>query len=65
MKWVRALHNLPQDGEEVLIRSSSIVNLAVFDKQNGGFKLKDNSLVRPDEKLQWLQLVPAGQFLTE
>jgi hypothetical protein len=57
MKWENIRDRLPADGQEVLIRQRSIVQLAVYVEEKNAFMLKDGALVPvKTETLQWLEL---------
>ena len=57
MKWQKIKERLPADGQEVLIRQRSIVQLAVYMDEKNAFILKDGSLIPvKDEVIQWLEL---------
>jgi hypothetical protein len=57
MKWVGTSNLLPEHGQEILIRSRSIVNLAVFNKNTSKFVLKDGTTLDSKEQIKWCGLV--------
>jgi hypothetical protein len=58
MRWTRALDKLPAENQEVLVRSRTIVYLAIFDQPHRLFRLKDGKLIDPvKEDVLWMELV--------
>ena len=62
MKWHRVKDELPEHGEEVLIRVEGIFNLAVFDEKQWVFTIRDGVTMSADRpQLQWLRLSDSDQ----
>jgi hypothetical protein len=57
MNWVNSKKECPQPGEEVLVRSHGIYNLAVYNSSTGEFQLKNGAKysIHKDE-LEWIRL---------
>jgi hypothetical protein len=46
MKWIKSSEVLPEHGQEVLIRERGIIYLAVFDKNQARFKIKNGTFLQ-------------------
>jgi hypothetical protein len=53
MRWKRADAMLPQQGEEVLIRSRGIFQLAAYNENERVFIAKNGDRFRPAADLLW------------
>ena len=58
MDWIKASHALPEADAEVLVRCKTIVSVAVYDKNEKRFILRNGSYYESGEQaLEWLGLV--------
>jgi hypothetical protein len=57
MKWIRAKESLPKNGEETLIRSRGIFQLAVYNTAENTFIAKNGDRFRLTDDLVWSDLV--------
>jgi hypothetical protein len=58
MKWKSSREALPDDKEEVLIRTAGIYHLATFDKEKKAFILRSGEQVKVGQfVVQWTRLV--------
>ncbi len=53
MKWIRANERLPQGGQEILIRSRGIFQLAVFNADESVFICKNGDRYKVAPDLLW------------
>jgi hypothetical protein len=58
MKWRNIKDQLPEDGEEVLIRANGKYLLGIFEKQTKLFKLRTGGTLHSSaDGLQWTRLL--------
>jgi len=57
MNWVNSKNTCPSQGEEVLVRSRGIYNLAIYNANTGEFELKNGARynIHKDE-LEWIRV---------
>jgi hypothetical protein len=59
MKWLNASKVLPENNEEVLLRSGGKFLLVTFDGKHKVFKARKGALYDPkDRELLWCRLIP-------
>jgi hypothetical protein len=57
MVWIHASDKLPEDNEEVLIRFETMLHLAVFQKEQKAFRLRNGEKIKIDNhRIQWMRL---------
>jgi hypothetical protein len=59
LRWHYAATKAPQDKQEVLICCNGHYNVAVFESECEGFKLRGGAIFRiSDYSIQWMNLIP-------
>lgn len=53
MNWKRATEKVPENGEETLIRSKGIFELAVYNENEQVFVTKNGNRYRLNDQLLW------------
>lgn len=60
MKWIDSKHIVPNDGQEVLIRVRDQFHLAIFEKREDCFRLRDESTMKVcDHDIFWAEIAAA------
>jgi hypothetical protein len=57
MIWINASVKVPDDNEEVLIRFETMVHLAVYDKNEDSFRLRNGEVIQVNKRrIEWMRL---------
>jgi hypothetical protein len=58
MKWIDVRLTQPAHNQEVIVYYGKKHDLAIYDKESGGFRLRNGSLMFPgDMEIFWSQLI--------